>query len=434
MKLAAFERTLVVQLAGLGEKLLRQFTKADKLCGLAFHPIQPVFPAVTCTAQAALRTALPAAKHGIVCNGWFRRDDAKVEFWNQSAYHLPNTRIWDSFKRKGGTVGTLFTQQSLGDPSVDLILSPAPIHKHAGGIIQDCYSKPAGLYETLCKRLGRQFNLFRYWGPFASIKATRWIADATLAILQDRNLAPDLLFTYLPHMDYVLQKGGPDDYDGVKKAFDELLVELAKLVEGARDAGCRVLLCSDYAIEPAQRAVFPNRILSEAGYFQGRKVKGRIYPDLYAAPAFAVCDHQVAHVYIRQAELIPRVADLLSNAPGVEAVLGHNRMDHPNAGELILVAEPDAWFAYPWWIDAGNAPDYAGHVDIHNKIGFDPCELFLGSWFSPRVSQDTSRVGGSHGRNDQPVFFATTVEWDEQPRTYLEMAQCLGDDLDRQVQ
>ena len=48
---------------------------------------------------------------------------------------------------------------------------------------------------------------------------------------------------------------------------------------------------------------------------------------------------------------------------------------------LVLVAEPDAWFAYPFWLDDRHAPDYARTVDIHRKPGYDPCELF----FDPKL-------------------------------------------------
>ncbi|MFO7821188.1 MAG: alkaline phosphatase family protein [Lentisphaeria bacterium] len=316
-------------------------------------------------------------------------------------------------------------QQSLGDPSVDVILSPAPIHKHSGGIIQDCYSKPENLYNKLCKQLGRSFNLFHYWGPLSSIKATRWIADATAAVMQDADLAPDLLFTYLPHLDYILQKRGPASGEKLQKAFRELQVELEKLVVVAAETGYDVLLCSDYAITDAKRAVFPNIVLAENNLFRLRKVKGRTYPDLYSSPAIAVCDHQVAHIYLRDKSLLPQVLEIFEAMPGVDSVLRNGVAEHDNAGDLILISNPDCWFAYPWWNDRAEAPDYAGHVDIHNKIGFDPCELFLDSWIPPRTSQKTELVGGSHGRTDSPVFFATNLQFEEQPETFLEMVAAL---------
>lgn len=384
---------------------------------------------MTSTAQATLRTAMTAAEHGIVSNGWLRRAESRADFWCQSAHLLPQNRIWESFRQRGRTVGTLFLQQSLGDPTVDVILSPAPIHKHSGGIIQDCYSQPPELYDRIRKELGRPFNLFRYWGPLASFKSTQWIAEATEYVMKTAAFAPDLLFTYLPHMDYVLQKRGPNGGREVNQALADIKAVLAELIRVADYTGYEVVLCSDYAIEEVGGAVFPNRLMAEAGLFRKRLVKGSEYPDLYASPALAVCDHQVAHIYLRDKSRGNSVRELFADARGVDAVLEHGDMAHPNAGDLIIVSKPGTWFAYPWWNDQTAAPDYASHVDIHNKIGFDPCELFLGSWLPPRISQNTDCVKGSHGRTDDSVFYATTLNWEKKPETFLEMTQLLRESL-----
>src|SRR5581483_3171648 len=102
--------------------------------------------------------------------------------------------------------------------------------------------------------------------------------------------------------------------------------------------------------------------------------------------AFAVCDHQLAHVYVREAQDVARVRDHLAALPGVaRAAVGEERrelgLDHKRAGEIIFLSEPQAWFAYPFWMDNTRAPDYARTVDIHRKPGYDPCELF----FDPRL-------------------------------------------------
>src|SRR5690606_28163703 len=52
-------------------------------------------------------------------------------------------------------------------------------------------------------------------------------------------------------------------------------------------------------------------------------------------------------------------------------------VEHANAGELVLLSKPEAWFAYPYWMDDAKAPDFARSVDIHRKPGYDPCELFM---------------------------------------------------------
>lgn len=421
----AMHKICVIQVAALGHELVQRHAAQFAPLGLTFHPLQPVFPAVTCTAQATLRTGLDTAGHGVIANGVYSRDLRKVDFWNQSAHLLPAGRIWDAFRAGGGRVGTICCQQSLGD-AVDLVLSPAPIHRHHGGMIQDCYSQPPGLYADLCRRLGRRFNLFRYWGPTAGLASSRWIAEATVELLRSPQNCPELLLTYLPHLDYVLQKRGPAPSPELARAVDELVGELGKVVTAARAAGYGLVVWGDYAITPATQVVYPNRQLREAGWLRLRQVRRMTYPDLFASRAVAMVDHQVAHVYVPSPADLEAVRDRLAALPGVAEVLPHAALDHPRAGELILVAEAGAWFAYPWWEDDRLAPDYATHVDIHNKIGFDPAELFWGKLLPPGISLDAGKVKGTHGRHDLPAAAALELPTPTNPpATQIELATTL---------
>lgn len=419
---AGLPRLLVVQVAALGYDLIEAYPTCFEGLGLEFHPVESVFPAVTCTAQATLRTGLPPTEHGIICNGLYHRAQAHVDFWNQSARLLPPGRIWDEFRRRGGKVGTVCWQQSLGDDSVDLVISPKPVHKHSGGIIQDCYTLPASLYSDLRKRVGKDFNLLRYWGPFASLKSTDWIRCATTEVMADRDLAPELLLTYLPHLDYSLQKYGPNAADKVERAVTELTTELRTLVASARDHGYDVVAAGDYSISEAHTAVYPNRLLRDAGLLWTRNVKGRSYIDLFGTPVFAMVDHQLAHVYVRDETLRDDVIRLFAETSGIARVeCRENFLDHANSGEVILVAEPGCWFAYPWWHDKREEPDYASHMDIHNKIGFDPCELFLEKKLPLQVTRDTSKVKGTHGRTDRPVAVGSTAGFSPPPCYYTDL-------------
>ena len=58
----------------------------------------------------------------------------------------------------------------------------------------------------------------------------------------------------------------------------------------------------------------------------------------------------------------------------------------------LLPAKRGAWCEYKWWTDDREAPDFASHVDIHNKPGFDPKELFF---------FNRGTVRGTHGRQCQ---------------------------------
>ena len=390
-----------------------------------------MLPAVTCTVQGSFRTASPPASHGMVANGLFIRRLARPMFWEQSAALVEGDRIWTDFRRAGRTVGMMFWQQSLGE-DVDLILSPAPIHKHHGGMIEGFYAKPAGLYERLCKTVGRPFKLRHYWGPLASTKAGDWIAEATTAVLADKTVAPDLLLTYLPTLDYDFQRFGPTDAR-CDKAVAALSRQLQMLLAAADRAGYEVLVFGDYRIEQVDGAVFPNRALLAAGLMATRTVGGMAYPDFHASHAFAVVDHEIAHVYLPQADDVAARA-ALESLNGIAEVLGPDEqlslgLNHPNSGELVIVAEQGKWLAYPWWSDKRQAPDYARCIDIHNKPGFDPCELFFAplGWPPMSTCQDTARIRGSHGRTGEgrDVVWASTLTLGTQPADLIELADAV---------
>jgi len=421
-------KLLVIEAAALAEKL--------DLPSLEFRSMQSVFPAVTCTVQASFRTASVPAAHGMIANGLYHRALHRCMFWEQSADLVSGARIWEGFRRRGGRVGVLFWQQSLGERA-DIVLSPAPIHRHHGGMIQDCYARPQGLCRRICDKLGRKFKLRQYWGPLASAKVGDWIADATAAVMREEELAPELLLTYLPTLDYDFQRGGPKHHKS-RKAVDRLTKQLGLLLEAADGNGYEVMVFGDYAIRETtsgDAGVLPNRALLGAGLMKARGVKEMLYPDFHTSRAFAMVDHEVAHVYVRDPADIEDTRAVLKKTPGVAEVLDRSAqakldLDHPNSGELVIVPEEGRWFAYPWWTEKREAPDYAGHVDIHNKPGFDPCELFFG-WPPPSVSRDTARIRGSHGRvgAGREVVWAATFDLPEQPGSIVELASAVRDRL-----
>ncbi len=417
-------KLLIVSIAGLGGKILESRNRIRGYGPLPFKAslLFPPFPAVTCTAQATFRTASTSKTHGMVANGFYDRRWRKVHFWEQASSLVEGDRIWSGFRAAGRKVGLLFWQQAMGEDA-DLVLTPAPVHKHHGGMILDCYSQPAGLYSRLRRNLG-EFPLRQYWGPFASSRVGDWIASATADVM--RHEGPDLLLTYLPTLDYDLQRFGPDDLRS-QAALEKVLEQLATLLGAAGRQGYEVVFWGDYAISAcAGPAVFPNRALRTAGLFSVRTVHGRTYPDFNTSRVFAVCDHEVAHVYVRHVRDRAATRDFLAGLPGVSEVRDAQGDAHPNSGELVMTAESGRWLSYSWWNQDGEAPEYARHIDIHQKPGFDPCELF-GQWFPPGVSQDTSRIRGTHGRTDSPVAWGGTLSFDPAPATLLELASGVRD-------
>jgi predicted AlkP superfamily pyrophosphatase or phosphodiesterase len=418
------QKLLIIQAAGLGYDFLNRY-QGTRWQGLSFQPLASVRPALTCTAQASFRTAAPVSDHGMVANGLYHRDLNRPLFWEQSASLVTGPRIWDAFRRRGKRVALLFWQQSLGE-NVDILLSPAPIHRHGGGLVESVYSQPAGLYASLCRQVGAPFRLHRYWGPLASPRSSDWIARATASLLSDPLHAPDLCLTYLPALDYDLQRHGPD-HPRSARALAALLSQLEHLKAAATAHGYDLLVFGDYAIGAVHQPLFPNRTLRQQGLFRTRSVGGRLYPDFPASRAFAVVDHEVAHVYVKPGTDTAPVKAALAAIGGIGEILDPAAqraagLAHPRGGDFVLVAGRGCWFAYPWWEARSEAPDYASHVDIHNKPGYDPCELFFG-WPPPSVGRDPGRIRGSHGRTgpDRLAAWAATCPLPVTPATLADL-------------
>ena len=401
-------RLLSIECAGLGANLLQVSPELSSLPGMTYGATAAVFPAVTCVSQASFRTGCLPETHTVCCNGDYDRRKYRVDFWNQSAGLVQGPRIWDGLRQRGGKAAMLFHQQSLGE-TVDIVLSPAPVHKHHGGMIQGFLCRPDDLGNRLTSCLGRQFSLSSYWGPLSSGKSTSWITDATIQVMREHG--PDLLLTYLPHLDYCQQKTGCDNTPILRRECAFLAICLRRLLDAATNSGYEVLIWGDYAITPATGVIHPNRILREAGLFTARTVSGgATYPNLYDSRAFAMSDHQVAHVYLKSKEDLPEVRRLFQGLEGVDHIWtpAERHLSPATAGDLVLEAKQGHWFSYQWWSRQSEAPDYATHVDIHSKIGFDPCELF---WKFPFLSTatDCSLPKGTHGRTDAPCALAVTT-------------------------
>ncbi len=413
--MARNKKLLVVQAAGLGWEFLHGNGLTD-IGGTRFQAAESVFPAVTCVVQASLRTGSEPHVHGMPANGFFDRNLHKVMFWEQSARLVRGKRIWEAYRERGKTVAMLFWQQSLGE-CVDMTLSPAPIHKHHGGMIQACYSKPADLYDRCRESVKREFDLMRYWGPLASGKSSQWIADAAATLLSSER-APHLCFVYLPMLDYDLQRYGPRDKRSLR-TLHAFALQLNDLLTAAAENGYDRVVYGDYAIAPCPAGpVYPNRALKNAGLMATRTIRGMTYPDFHSSRAIAVVDHEIAHIYLADSADAPAAVAALSQTPGIESVVGNIHGSDDRAGDLLAVAQEGYWMSYKWWDKVSEAPDYASHVDIHNKPGFDPCELFFG-WPPWKVCGNDHRVGGTHGRTGKgreialasscPELYADTV-------------------------
>ncbi|SFB92454.1 alkaline phosphatase family protein [Streptomyces aidingensis] len=371
-------RVLLLNVVGLTPRLLNHAPALRALAEEGWQArLDTVLPAVTCSVQSTFLTGLPPAGHGIVGNGWYFRDLGEIFLWRQHNRLVSGEKVWETARRArpGYTVANVCWWYAMG-ASTDFTVTPRPVYHADGRKSPDCYTRPPALHGELTSKLG-PFPLFQYWGPTASLASSEWITAAA------RRLLPraDLTMAYLPHLDYDLQRFGPDSPQAVRAVRDVDRV-LAPLLDDARAAGATVVVLSEYGITRASRPVHPNRALREAGLLQVYRQHGMEYLDPWTSRAFAVADHQVAHVYVADPADLPAVAALCRSLPGVDLVLDRQAqrahgLDHERSGELVLVAAPESWFTYYYWLDDQRAPDFARGVEIHRKPGYDPAELFF---------------------------------------------------------
>jgi predicted AlkP superfamily pyrophosphatase or phosphodiesterase len=427
-------RTLVLDVVGLTPALLQHAPALSALAKRgAQRPLTPILPAVTCSVQSTFTTGTLPREHGCVANGWYYRDTAEVALWKQSNALVAGEKIWDAAKQRDAsfTCAKLFWWFNMYS-TADFAVTPRPMYPADGRRIPDVHAHPGKLRDELQTKFG-QFPLFEFWGPRAGIAASKWITAAAMDVWKEQK--PTLSLVYLPHLDYDLQRFGPNAPEAINavKDIDSLCGDL---IDQATRDGAAVIALSEYGITPVSDAVHINRVLREAGLIEVRDEMGRDVLDAGASRAFAVADHQLAHVYVKGD--VAEVKRLLEAVPGIERVLddaGKREvgLDHPRSGELVAISTADRWFSYYYWLDDDRAPDYARTVDIHRKPGYDPVELFLDpsigipplavGWRLAKrklgfrtlldvIPLDAKLVKGSHGRmpddpNDGPLVISS---------------------------
>ncbi len=427
-------RTVILDVVGLTRSLIGEKTPHLRSLLRGSLNIKTITPAVTCPVQSTYLTGKMPSQHGVVANGWYFRDLAEIWFWRQSNQLVQSEKVWHVARERNSsfTCASNFWWYNMAT-DVDWSLTPRPLYCADGRKLPDCYSLPSELRERFNREFG-QFPLFRFWGPGTSILSSQWIGKAAMAI--EKMFQPTLNLVYLPHLDYVLQKVGPDGE--IEKDLVEIDKLCGELIDFFLERKCRVIVLSEYGMTQVNRAVHPNRILRSAGYLSIKVDLNREYLDPGPSRAFSVSDHQVAHVYVRNSSDIPSVKKLFEEIPGIEQVLDKEGkkaygLDHERSGELILISEADTWFTYYFWEEDGKAPDYARTVNIHAKPGYDPCELFidpilplpklkiawallkkiLGFRYLMEVTPlNASLVKGSHGRvtdrdDEGPIFMTS---------------------------
>ena len=394
------KRTAVINIVGLTDALLGEHTprlrefaaRGDKVS------VVPPFPAVTGTAQSTYLTGATPHAHGIVGNGWYHRELAEVQFWKQSNHLVHGRKLWEELRERDPkfTCAKLFWWHNMYS-SADYSITPRPMYPADGRKIFDIYTWPYAMRPQIKQELG-EFPFPCFWGPAAGVDSpqgsadavSRWIAES--ARWMEREFQPALSLIYLPHLDYNLQRHGPfaDHGSSGRREINPAIVPDLRAIDGIvgglldffADRRIQVVLLSEYGITNVDQAIPLNRLFREEGWLVIKEELGLELLDCGASKAFAVTDHQVAHVYINDASLAGKVRALLEKTDGVGVVLGEKEkaalgIDHPRAGDLVVVSRENAWFSYYYWFNDRQAPDFARTVDIHRKPGYDPAELFL---------------------------------------------------------
>ncbi|MFA6084607.1 alkaline phosphatase family protein [Mucilaginibacter sp.] len=411
-------KTVVIDIVGLSASVIGEHTPFLKkyIQQKNLTTIEPLLPAVTTAVQSAYLTGKYPVDNGIVGNGWYDRVDSEVKFWKQSNKLVIGDKIWDKAKKEDPsfTSSMMFWWYNMYS-TADYSVTPRPNYLADGRKMPDCYTHPAELRDILQDKLG-QFPLFQFWGPGANIKSSRWIADASMHT--DDLHDPTLTLIYLPHLDYCLQKFGPDESKIATelKEVDSLVEELVLFYQ---KKNANIILLSEYGIAPVNNPIHLNRLLRQHNLLAIRVERGLELLDPGASKAFVVADHQIAHVYINDPSVTEQVKALLKTVPGIELVLDREEqaayhINHERAGDLVLMAAEDSWFTYYFWLDDAKAPDYARVVDIHKKPGYDPVEMFMTSkaragykllrkkaglrYVMDVIPLDATLIKGSHGR------------------------------------
>lgn len=433
-------KTVVLDIVGLSSALIGDKTPFLKSYFEKNHLslIKPVLPALTTSAQSTYLTGSWPSEHGIVANGWYDHRDSEIKFWKQSNKLVQEKSVWDVAKERNPdfTCAQMFWWYNMYS-GADYSVTPRPNYLADGRKMPDCYAHPASLRDELQAKFG-QFPLFSFWGPGANIASSQWIADASMYV--EEKYSPTLSLVYLPHLDYCQQKFGPHP-DKIGEELGEIDRLVETMVEFYEQRGANVILLSEYGIVPVSKPVHINRVLREAGMLGIRVERGLELLDAGASQAFAVSDHQVAHIYTVNESVKQQVLELLRKVPGIELLLegeskAAHHLDHERAGDIIAVAKPDSWFTYYFWLDDAVAPDYARVVDIHKKPGYDPVEMFMSSkmragykllrkklgfrYVMDVIPLDATLVKGSHGAVNIPEAYYPVLVTSEKQDPFVE--------------
>lgn len=394
--------TFVLSIPALRDQDLASMPQLSSLTAAGSKAkIQHSFPAVTWPSQATVLTGSAPCDHGVVANGFFWREESKLEMWTAWNDVIQRPQVWDILKQKNSDIKTAawFPMLSKGC-GADHVCMPAPIHQPDGSEDLWCYTKPQEFYGELLEQI-EHFPLQHFWGPLANINSTEWILQS--ALLAAKKFSPDFWYVYLPHLDYAAQKDGPHS-DAANRSLQELDQAIGNFANQVQKfSQAQWLVVSEYVITEVNHVSYPNQVLRKFGLLEIDETDDGELLNMKNSRAWALADHQFSQVFVkdRNPDLLQQVVEIFEDEEGFQMVLAGDQleyldMNHERSGDVILISNPDSWQAYYWWLDDGAAPGFARTVDIHRKPGYDPVELH----FDPATKSiplDASLIKGSHG-------------------------------------
>jgi predicted AlkP superfamily pyrophosphatase or phosphodiesterase len=414
-------RVCVIDIAGASARLIEQ-TGAGKLWLRSLvtppSPMRSVMPALTATVHASMTTGAGVGTHGVVAGGIFRRQSAGVSLSERSNTLLNKKRFWHARRlpRMLKTALVFWSNPLAG--AADYVVG---CHTYVPGR-HNVPDQPAGLYAEIA-RAGGEFDLSMLYGPSATWRCCQWISAAARHVWATRK--PDLQWVYMPGVNFECVRHGPES-EQAAEALRQVDALAAQLAQDVQADGSAVVVVSNGGYVPVHRAANPNYQLRQAGLLKLAQGEGGTFIDLGASRAFAMVDHQVAHVFCQDESVRSEAAAAVAQDPAVAAVLPREDLVGPGlgrdrAGELMALAAPDAWMSFCWWGAGEDAPEVARRFDPTGKCGYDPCELLPappgssdGGDGIAAIDSAPQRVRGSRGLVSVPpadqCFWASSAD------------------------
>ena len=314
----------------------------------------PAFPGLAASSFATLITGVGPQQHGLIGNTYFDRARGCVVAgpFPDAATEAP--RLWQQLRaaRPGSKTLLWFAPNSRG---ADVELG-AWIERDG-----TLMTNPPALADALIAR----------FGPFPQVDdpgkgepprlaATAWMLRSAAWVIAAED--PTLAIVRVPYLAQVARRFGPDGREA-GRAIRELEAVLAPFLAARRPEDL-ILAATESVVTPVSGPVLPNLVLRGLGLLAlSPDPAGGLDVDLARSAAFALADHQLCQIYLNDPTEAATVASAFAgpHGDGIATIAPGDRraalgLAHPRAGDVILVAQPDHWFAPDWWLVPSEAP------------------------------------------------------------------------------